>query len=361
MNTSVVHVFGVMDRGGAELRTLSLIDLVPGVDHTFVTLSGRRGVLAEDIERLGGKVIPCRLSPVFPARFIRLLHRLEPDTVQSNVATFSGAILALAWLAGVRRRVAHFRSDGDEHGDGLLRRVQRGVMRQLIALFATDVLGNAPQALAFAWPPSQMNDPRARMVPDGVASGPQPDDVVTSPSPLIICHIARSLHTKRRARAVEILNAAVLADLDAQLQVVGEITAQERARLQRLAESLGTLDRITFHGSVSDVSATLEEASMLLVTSSREGLPGVVMEALAHGCPVASTDLPGVLHIKKFCEGIVAVNVDADDEVWVQAIKESVSTGHPTRFDIWKSFQESPFTLANAANEMRTLWTAPTR
>lgn len=351
----MVHIFGAMDRGGAELRTLGLVALVPGVDHSYVTLSGRRGELADGIEAGGGRVIPCRLSLTFPIRFFLLLRRLRPDLVQSNVATFSGAIVALAWLAGVPRRVAHFRSDGDQYGNSGRRRLQRRMMRRLIAWFATDVIGGAPAALAFGRP-NRRPSSRARVIPDGVAVGRRPEETDLPRSPAALVHVARTLESKRRARAVEILAACLADGLDVELDLVGTMTVEENAELAGLCATLDLSQHVHFAGPVDDVSPGLSDASALLVTSTREGLPGVVLEALAQGCPVVSTNLPGVAYISEFCTGITTVGADASDQEWVQAIRSALSGVAGSRLEIWESLSRSPFNVSSAAQEMGTLW-----
>src|SRR5580700_7978935 len=61
---AVLHIFGQMNRGGAELRTIDLLrqDALSQFEFHFATLSGRRGTLDEEITRLGGYVHPCRLA-----------------------------------------------------------------------------------------------------------------------------------------------------------------------------------------------------------------------------------------------------------------------------------------------------------
>lgn len=47
----VVHIFGLMDLGGAEIRTLELMKTLQpqGVTFDFFTLSGRNGALDDEI------------------------------------------------------------------------------------------------------------------------------------------------------------------------------------------------------------------------------------------------------------------------------------------------------------------------
>jgi glycosyltransferase involved in cell wall biosynthesis len=81
------------------------------------------------------------------------------------------------------------------------------------------------------------------------------------------------------------------AALDARLLVLGE--GQERPRLVALAERLGVADRVDLHGFVDDPFPYLARARLLVLSSRREGLSNVLVEAMAMGTPVAATDCPG--------------------------------------------------------------------
>ena len=58
----VAHVFGAMDVGGAELRTLEVMERLRDVDALYITLSGRAGVLEERVRAGGGRVLPLALG-----------------------------------------------------------------------------------------------------------------------------------------------------------------------------------------------------------------------------------------------------------------------------------------------------------
>lgn len=64
----------------------------------------------------------------------------------------------------------------------------------------------------------------------------------------------------------------------------------ERARLETLARELGIAGRIRFAGHVASIDPLLEQTDAMLLSSDYEGLPGVVVEALAAGVPILATD-----------------------------------------------------------------------
>jgi glycosyltransferase involved in cell wall biosynthesis len=74
---------------------------------------------------------------------------------------------------------------------------------------------------------------------------------------------------------------------DARLTFVGD--GPLRSELEARA-----VPGVAFVGSVPDVGPYLQAAGGLVLSSKTEGLPGVVLEALAAGVPVIATDVGGV-------------------------------------------------------------------
>ncbi len=66
-----------------------------------------------------------------------------------------------------------------------------------------------------------------------------------------------------------------------------------RDELRRLAEELGIAERVQFAGERTDVEVILRQASVFWLTSLWEGMPNVVLEAMASGVPAVVTDVGG--------------------------------------------------------------------
>ncbi len=78
----------------------------------------------------------------------------------------------------------------------------------------------------------------------------------------------------------------------ARLLVVG--AGKLDAELRSEAANMFDGDSVIFTGRRDDVPAVLDAADVLLVTSDREGMPHVVLEAMVAGTPVVATRVAGV-------------------------------------------------------------------
>lgn len=72
------------------------------------------------------------------------------------------------------------------------------------------------------------------------------------------------------------------------LTLIGD--GPERAALERLARRLGVAERVRFAGYVADPAAMLPAFDVLLLSSNYEGVPAVMLEALAAGIAIVATD-----------------------------------------------------------------------
>lgn len=79
----------------------------------------------------------------------------------------------------------------------------------------------------------------------------------------------------------------------ARLMILGDSKDGRRARLAALADQLGIAGDIELPGYVDNPYPYMARSAVFVLSSAWEGLPGVLIEAMACGCPVVSTDCPG--------------------------------------------------------------------
>ncbi|MCE9554739.1 MAG: glycosyltransferase [Planctomycetes bacterium] len=79
------------------------------------------------------------------------------------------------------------------------------------------------------------------------------------------------------------------------LLIVGE--GPQRRKLERQCTDLGLSDRVHFTGWRPDVPQIMAACDLLILPSSWEGMPNVLLEAMASAKPVVATDVEGVRQI----------------------------------------------------------------
>lgn len=85
---------------------------------------------------------------------------------------------------------------------------------------------------------------------------------------------------------------------EATLDIYG--TGEDLSYCQEYTKKIGVSKQITWHGFVDDLWAKFQEKpTALLLTSTYEGLPMIVLEAIAHGIPVISSDFNGYQDVVK--------------------------------------------------------------
>jgi glycosyltransferase involved in cell wall biosynthesis len=78
----------------------------------------------------------------------------------------------------------------------------------------------------------------------------------------------------------------------AELHVAGD--GPLRIRIESLAEELGLKERVILHGPIRDMPKFLGQLDIFVMSSLNEGLPIVILEAMAAGLPIVSTRAGGI-------------------------------------------------------------------
>ncbi len=354
----VLHVFGQMARGGAELRTLELAESFDGerVRSDFLVLSGLDGPLDARVRAAGGEVIKCRVDAGFPFRLYRLLRDRRYDVVHSHVHFFSGVILALARLAGTPGRIANFHTAVvNDKKQTIRRRAQLATCRRLIQFAATDLVAVGEGAMDGAWGPQWKSDPRCRVVYSGLPAARLRVQVKTPETP-ILTNVASIQPLKNQLRLIGILGHATRRLPNLKLRLVGREVGDYGVTVRRAAAAAGLSDLLEMVGEVDEAMPWIAGSNLLILPSLWEGVPGAALEACALGIPVLAADLPGTRELARHFPNLSVLSLEEDDEVWAAAV---VRLSRPTTRatdDAQERFARSPFTLARSRDAHYEIW-----
>lgn len=169
------------------------------------------------------------------------------------------------------------------------------------------VLRNGVDAQRFY--PVPQTDARARLGLDG--------------APLLLS-VGNLVDVKRHDFVIKALSRLRQQRPDARLAIVG--SGHLRAALEDQAKAAGLTDAVVFAGAVDQANLRwwYSAADVLVLASSREGWPNVLLEAMACGTPVVASRVGGVSEVVNRTD--IGTTVDIrDDESLAAAIVDTLS------------------------------------
>jgi len=256
------------------------------------TLAGRAGVL--------GAVI--RLS--------RLLRRERVEVVaayglKAGIVTRAAAFLGgrPAVVIGVRSRHFSQGEPGELRTKGVI--ALERMLVGAVAAYDANSCGGRDFLVAAGFPRDRFS-----VIPNAVDLPERRADPQRMHAPRIVC-VARLVALKQHDVLLKSLAELVSDGSDLRCELVG--AGPEELRLRELVGSLGLAGRVEFLGRLGqgEILDRLADADLFVLTSSYEGMPGSVLEAMAAGLPVVATDVNGTREVVE--DGVTGLLVPSGD------------------------------------------------
>ncbi len=106
----------------------------------------------------------------------------------------------------------------------------------------------------------------------------------------VVLMVGRLIKTKHQDKLIELFAKINLPDWKLMLVGYDHLKQCNMERLRKLAEELGIASRVIFAGKVEDLEDIYLISSVFAFTSSSEGFPNVIGEAMSAGLPVVAFD-----------------------------------------------------------------------
>ncbi len=359
----VLHVFGKLNRGGAESRVMDLYRNVDRakVQFDFMQHTTKVCDFQPEIEQLGGKVYhvpPFRFWNYFSyckawKQFIR--EHPEIRIVHGHMTSTASIYLPIVHKKGVFT-IAHSRNAGVDKGikGKLTKFLRRNLKEKCDRCFACSklageavfgkeameqgnvtIIPNAIDAARFTFDPEVRKQKR--------------EELHIQPEEFLIGEVGRFDPQKNQKYAVEILAECRKKNFPAKLILIGEGPLMETVRQQ--VEELQLQEYVIFTGLQKNVVPFYQAMDFFLLPSFYEGLPGVAVEAQASG-------LRGILSDAITTETAMTSlmefrNVQEPAEVWADRI---MACGHYERQNTLKEMQEAGFDVKNLAKRLQDFY-----
>lgn len=352
MRRSVVVTIGSLNAGGTERRLEDILREARrrglDLDPTIFIVSGKPGQLDDEFRALGAHLHYGRPGVPGLVDLWRLCPRIQPDVLHVNGQFASGFYALSGLLAGVRSRVSALGTVGRGRRSSAL---STFLFTVVLRLFSTQVVGVAEATRKRSFVP----DSKWRTIYTGLKmpepAGERHPDYRRDKLNILV--LGRGAPVKNHRRAIAILSAVVRRGTDARLHLVGAGTEAETAEWNNDIVSLGVAGRVVAHDFEINVYRHIQSADVLLLPSTNEGLPGVILEALSCGLPVVATDLGGVEEIAARTDGVTMLSLSEPDDAWAEALVRAAAFSPET---IRSSFAKSPFTFEPFFSASIDLW-----
>jgi len=307
-----IYIYG-LSGGGATRRTLTLAGGFAKAGHRVdLMVVDAEGPLASDLPdgvrlvvlnsvliRLAGRKRRRRIKASSFA-LARYLWRERPDVLLSaaNHVHLTAVIAARLSLAPVRVVLRVSNHLTGSHLGGSER------PRPIRLKFARRVYGRADAAIAVSQGIADdlvehttlsrdrvcaVTNPTYTPEIESAAAAPLDHPWLSPGNPPLLLGAGRLAPAKDFATLLRAF-ARVRAHRPVHLVILGE--GGKRRELEQQAQKLGIEADVELHGFVDNPFAWMSRASLFVLSSAWEGSPGVLVEAMACGCPVVSTDCP---------------------------------------------------------------------
>ena len=287
--------------GGAERVGINLAnDIAERRIAVDVVLLQRQGALLDQLDarvQVIDLAAPRARNSLFP--LAAYLRKATPSAVLANMWPLPLLALAARSMAGVSTRVVGVEHTTWSIDEQFARAATRFVIRSSMRLAyprldaLVTVSDGAADDLSLI---SGLPRERITTVYNPIVGAPPQ----ASPSEVLAKDWAEGSHAKVLAvgtlKAIKdfptLLHAfaRLRQTRDARLLILGE--GDERSRLEGLVAALGLGEFVTMPGFALDTRPYYAAADLFVLSSTGEGLPTVMVEALEYGTPVVSTDCP---------------------------------------------------------------------
>ena len=284
----VVHLLLTMDVGGLERVALDLVRFSDRERFEARILCLREaGQLAPEAEKMGVPVEALGARGLLDGlpRLVRRLRELRPTVLHTHNPG-SHRVGVLARLAARIPRLVH-----TKHGRNNPEIPRNVVLNRWLSRFSDVVVAVSEDAARVAIEIERVPAAKVRVIHNGIELGvPLDSSVWGGWSPRAIT-VARLDPVKDQATMLRAVRLVVDQCPDFHLDLVGD--GPSRDGLEALRVELGLQQHVSFLGYRTDVAQLLRRPQVFLLSSISEGVSLTLLEAMAAGLPIVSTDVGG--------------------------------------------------------------------
>jgi glycosyltransferase involved in cell wall biosynthesis len=349
----VLHVFGRLDSGGAESRTMDIYRQIDRnkVQFDFAIHTEDKCYFTAEVKSLGGRIYSL---PRFNGKNYfqykknwNEFFKQHPEyrIVHGHQTNTGFVYLREAKVNNVPVRIAHSRNSNKENF------IKKHICR-LTKMYATHLFAVSKIAGISEFGKKAVNEGLVEILPNAIDTKKYPynNEVrkkkraeLALGNELLIIHIGRFHPQKNHNFLLEIFEQILLTEASSKLLLVGDGPLKDEIFNKVSQKNIEA--SVIFAGIRSDVPELLQAADVLVFPSLFEGLPGVVLEAQAAGLPcIISNAITNEVKVTALAEDLP---VDMGARYWAERIF-NCQIGH-IRKDMYSEIKAAGYDIDSVA------------
>ncbi len=223
-----------------------------------------------------------------------LIEKHQPDLIQCNAGdTLKFAVLSKKIMGWQQPIIARNASMVSLYINNPITKWINGFLYKK-ADYVISVSENSKEDINALFP---VTIPKTTVIPVGIELVPSEEVILTGgmSAEKHIIHVGGFSFEKNHEGLLSIYKKYLAQNPNTHLHLLGE--GPKREEIQKLSETLGLQDKITFYGWVSNPMNYVRKADVLVLPSIIEGLPGVILEAMISKVVVVAYNVGGVSEV----------------------------------------------------------------
>ncbi|EFK1573472.1 glycosyltransferase [Escherichia coli] len=306
----VAHILKNFEPGGVEKWLVDLTEYNNNQDipceFTFLLQSKKEGFFNDEIKGMSGQIVPIEYNKknffIYCFNLYLNFKKNKYDVIHSHVYTFSGFIVFIAFLAGIKVRIVHCHNDKIVKNESIIRKVYNKICFNLVNKFSTHKIAVSEESANYFF----KNKNNLSIIPCGLSfKDYQPIEQKEYPIKKIkLLHVGSLSKQKNHVFMIKIAEELKKRNIDFIFYWIGDGPLKDN--LLNDISKKGLTEQIKYLGKTKDVSDfMLNNADIFIFPSLFEGLGLAAVEAQFYGLhTLISNNLPHKLILSSYIKKI---------------------------------------------------------
>ena len=311
----VLHVLQSMVHGGIETFLMSMFRNYDADQFSMevVYTGSQQGDYAEELEKLGIRLSPCRMK-YEQVRFVFSLYRFMKKNafhcVHSHFEDFGGPVMLAAWMAGIPVRVTGYHSKKLDMGP--LKNLYTWFMRRWVLLFSTCITTSSDEVTNSFFNDRQRANKDIRPIAYGVDVSYFAEKSagcldfakynINRESHLIVGNVGSFRPQKNHHGLLQVVQRTIQFVPNTVFLFRGAfcdgnmVRGYTREDIEAYARHLNIEAHVRLIDPLNDMRKYYNSLDVFILPSKHEGMPISIIEAQAVSCPVVASNIEGIVN-----------------------------------------------------------------